>query len=134
MTDRIRKLTNGSHMKTAQDRKGLVLSGGGARAAYQVGALRAIAQLLPEDAANPFHIIAGTPAGALNAASIASHAANLRSAVRTLEQVWSNLDSSQVYRQDSRLITSASQWVFSFLANRGKETQTSLLDNSPLEN
>jgi len=120
-------------MKAMQDRKGLVLSGGGARASYQVGALRAIAQLLPKDSPNPFQIIAGTSAGALNAASIASHAQRLRTAVRTLEYVWRNIDSSQVYRLDSGLITSASQWVFSFLANRGKGTQTSLLDNTPLE-
>lgn len=121
-------------MKVMQDRKGLVLSGGGSRASYQVGALRAIAQLLPKDAANPFNVIAGTSAGALNAASLATHAQRLRTGVRTLEYVWRNIDSSQVYRLDSGLITSASQWVFSFLANRGKGTQTSLLDNAPLEN
>ncbi|MGH8463010.1 MAG: patatin-like phospholipase family protein, partial [Pseudomonas sp.] len=121
-------------MKATQDRKALVLSGGGARASYQVGALRAIAQMLPKDAANPFNIIAGTSAGALNAASLASHAQRLRTGVRTLEYVWRNIDSSQVYHVDSGLISSASQWVFSFLANRGKGTQTSLLDNSPLEN
>lgn len=120
-------------MKAMQDRKGLVLSGGGARAAYQVGALRAIAQLLPKDSPNPFQIIAGTSAGALNAASLASHAQRMRTAVRTLEYIWRNIDSSQIYRLDSGLITSASQWVFSFLANRGKGTQTSLLDNTPLE-
>lgn len=120
-------------MKAMQDRKGLVLSGGGARASYQVGALRAIAQLLPKDSPNPFQIIAGTSAGALNAASLASHAQRMRTAVRTLEYIWRNIDSSQIYRLDSGLITSASQWVFSFLANRGKGTQTSLLDNTPLE-
>ena len=47
---------------------GLVLSGGGARAAYQVGVLRAIADILPADNPNPFDIICGTSAGALNAA------------------------------------------------------------------
>jgi NTE family protein len=51
-----------------------VMSGGGARAAYQVGVLRAIAAMLPQGAANPFAIICGTSAGAINAASLASNA------------------------------------------------------------
>ena len=50
---------------------GLVLTGGGARAAYQVGALRAIAEMLPPHARSPFPIICGTSAGAINAAGIA---------------------------------------------------------------
>jgi len=49
-----------------EERIGLLLSGGGARAAYQVGVLSAIAKLLPKDTQNPFHIISGTSAGALN--------------------------------------------------------------------
>jgi NTE family protein len=52
----------------------LIMSGGGARAAYQVGVLRAIAAILPRGAANPFAIICGTSAGAINAASLASNA------------------------------------------------------------
>jgi len=122
---------------TCQDtakRKALMLSGGGARAAYQVGVLRAVANLLPSDSHNPFQIISGTSAGALNAASLATHAQRLRTGVRTLEYVWNNISSAQVYKLDSAgLINSASNWVFSFLANRRRDTPTSLLDNSPLE-
>jgi NTE family protein len=56
-------------MKTA-----LVLSGGGARGAYQVGVLKASAQLLPQSQTNPFQIFCGTSSGAINAAKIASEA------------------------------------------------------------
>lgn len=112
----------------------LVLSGGGARAAYQVGALRGIAMVLPKDARNPFQIISGTSAGGLNAASLATHAQRFRTAIRTLEYVWRNLDSSQVYRLDSSgLITSASNWVFSFMSSRTNRSSVSLLNNDPLE-
>ncbi|MDP1930093.1 MAG: patatin-like phospholipase family protein [Gammaproteobacteria bacterium] len=119
---------------TAQNKRALVLSGGGARASYQVGVLRAVANLLPRDTHNPFPIITGTSAGALNAASLATHAQRLRTGVRTLEYVWQNISSSQVYRLDSSgLIGNASNWVFSFLANRRRDTPTSLLNNEPLE-
>lgn len=124
---------NGKQSDTAP-KTALVLSGGGARAAYQVGVLRGIARILPRESANPFPIITGTSAGALNAVSLATHAQRLRTGVRTLEYIWNNLDSSQVYRLDSAgLISSASNWVFSFLANRQRRTPVSLLDNSPLE-
>lgn len=123
---------------TGQDsaaKRALVLSGGGARAAYQVGVLRAIANLLPHQASNPFQIITGVSAGALNAASIATNAQRLRTGVRALEYVWKNISSEQVYKLDSSgVISNASNWVFSFLSNRRRDTPTSLLDNMPLEN
>jgi NTE family protein len=53
----------------ADNPTGLILSGGGARAAYQVGVLGAISKILPDKAANPFDVISGTSAGALNAAA-----------------------------------------------------------------
>ncbi len=112
----------------------LVLSGGGARAAYQVGALRGIARLLDKDVPNPFSIISGTSAGALNATGLATHAHRLRTGIRVLEYIWGNIQSDQIYRLDSAgLISSASNWVFSFLTNRGRRVPASLLDNSPLE-
>ncbi len=121
----------GDHSAT---KKALVLSGGGARAAYQVGVLRAIANLLPHQSPNPFQIITGVSAGALNAASIATNAQRLRTGVRALEYVWKNISSEQVYKLDSSgVISNASNWVFSFLSNRRRDTPTSLLDNTPLE-
>ena len=80
-----------------EERIGLLLSGGGARAAYQVGVLGAIAKLMPKNAKNPFHIISGTSAGAFNAASLGSHAHRLRTGVRLLEYVWKNISSDQIY-------------------------------------
>lgn len=61
---------------------GLILSGGGARAAYQVGVLSAIADLLPESAENPFPVIIGTSAGAINAVSLACGALDFQQSVR----------------------------------------------------
>lgn len=57
-------------------RVGLILTGGGARAAYQVGVLQAIAAMLPKGSRNPFPVICGTSAGAINAASLAGSARN----------------------------------------------------------
>jgi len=64
------------------------MSGGGARAAYQVGVLRAIAAMLPRGAANPFAIICGTSAGAINATSLASNADRFAAGVALLVKVW----------------------------------------------
>ena len=115
------------------DRIGLLLSGGGARAAYQVGVLRAIAELLPKDASNPFHIISGTSAGALNAASLACHAHRLRTGVRLLEYVWKNISTDQIYTpQSGKLLGSASLMLLSSMRTKNTEVPRSLLDNSPL--
>ena len=112
---------------------GLILSGGGARAAYQIGVLRAIANILPRDAPNPFHVISGTSAGALNAASLATHAHRLRTGVRTLEHVWKTLTSDQVYTPHAgSLITSASGVLMSMLSGKSTENSVALLHNAPL--
>ena len=117
-----------------EPRTGLILSGGGSRAAYQIGVLRAVAQLLPKDSPNPFHVISGTSAGALNAASLASHAWRFRTAVRSLETIWGNLTSEQIYdTQSGNLLTSASSIVLSALrGTRDKEKPLALFDNAPL--
>jgi NTE family protein len=80
---------------------GLVLTGGGARAAYQVGVLKAIAQIrrdIGAPASNPFPVIAGTSAGAINAAALACRADNFDAAVDTICEVWENFSADQVYR------------------------------------
>ncbi|MFM1897398.1 MAG: hypothetical protein RLZZ385_2472 [Pseudomonadota bacterium] len=122
-------------MQTEGDSRkvGLILSGGGARAAYQVGVLRAIANVLPRGITNPFHVISGTSAGALNAVALATHAQRLRTGVRTLEYVWQNLTSAKVYRLDSGgILGSASTWVMAFVSGRQTEAPVSLLNNEPL--
>ena len=69
-----------------------------ARAAYQVGALQAIADMMPTACGNPFPIICGTSAGALNATALAVHAACFSEGVDRLRSVWAGFDSSQVLR------------------------------------
>ena len=76
-------------------RVGLVLTGGGARAAYQVGVLQAISAALPKKARNPFPVICGTSAGAFNAASLALSARNFHEGVRRLSSVWENAHVNQ---------------------------------------
>jgi len=87
-----------SHRLPASDRTALVLTGGGARAAYQVGVLKAAAQLLPKRAHNPFSIITGTSAGAINAVALGASANNFRLAVKKVERLWSRLHVDQVYK------------------------------------
>ena len=84
---------------------GLLLTGGGARAAYQVGVLEAIADIRKAAGAlhqdNPFPIITGTSAGAVNAAALACGADDFDSTVRRIARVWKNIHAQQIYRADS---------------------------------
>lgn len=115
---------------------GLILTGGGARAAYQVGVLKAVAELLPRNARNPFPVICGTSAGALNATALAINARNFRKAVRYLERVWKRFHANQVYRTDAVGVFNNSILWFAGLVSSGLGMrhlkQVSLLDNSPL--
>ncbi len=119
-----------------EERVGLILTGGGARAAYQVGVLKAIAELLPRRAHNPFPVICGTSAGALNAATIAANAQNFHKAVRYLNNIWKNFHANQVYRTDViGVFNNSMLWLAGLVLsglgiNRLK--QVSLLDNTPL--
>ena len=83
------------------DRKiGLILTGGGARAAYQVGVLKAIAEILPRSARNPFSIISGTSAGAINAVTLAVNAGRFRQGVQYLLSFWNHAQVDHIYRAD----------------------------------
>jgi NTE family protein len=117
-----------------QPKIGLVLTGGGARAAYQVGVLRALAELVPKGAPSPFQIVCGTSAGAINATAIATDASNFRRAVRRLLTVWKNFHAGHVYRADVRGIAACgARWLAAvLLGGLGKHNPVSLLDNSPL--
>ena len=77
---------------------GLILSGGGARAAYQVGVLKAIHNILPKGHYNPFDIISGTSAGAINGVALASYAENYRIGIRHLERIWMHFSCDQIGR------------------------------------
>src|SRR5690625_5129574 len=79
-------------------KRALILSGGGARAAYQVGVLQALAKILPPETENPFPIICGTSAGAINALALATHPGIFRESVASLANIWQNLTVGNVYR------------------------------------
>lgn len=119
---------------TRRQHIGLVLSGGGARAAYQVGVLRAIAEILPPDTANPFDVICGTSAGALNAAGLATHANRLQDGVAMLESVWGEFRCEQVYRTDwPGVVRRGWRFMMTLVFGRlRRDLPISLLDNSPL--
>jgi NTE family protein len=118
---------------TGNPKTALVLPGGGARGAFQVGVLKALAELLPKGSTNPFHILSGTSAGAVNAVVMASKARRFRLAVTELEQVWRNFRSDQVFRTDQlTMLRSSLHWFASIVTGGLIGMPKSLLDNTPL--
>jgi NTE family protein len=119
-----------------EQRVALILTGGGARAAYQVGVLKAIAEFLPRRAHCPFQIICGTSAGALNAATLAVNAGNFSMGVQYLTNTWKNFHANQIYRTDVvGVFNNSMLWLAGVILNMigiNKLTRVSLLDNSPL--
>jgi NTE family protein len=123
---------------------GLVLSGGGARAAYQVGVLAAVARMRREALgpaardASPFGIVCGTSAGAINAAALACLADRFDAAVDTLVRVWRQFSADQIYRADSLgVIRTGASWLTMMsvgwvIARWRRARPRSLLDNAPL--
>jgi NTE family protein len=112
---------------------GLVLPGGGARAAYQVGVLKAIADMLPH-APNPFPIIVGTSAGAVSAAVLGTEAGRWQRAVAGLEHVWAHFHVEQVFRVDAgSMLRSGLHWLLSLISGGLLlPPPLALFDNSPL--
>jgi NTE family protein len=121
-------------MDVAAGKTALVLAGGGARAAYQVGVLQAIKEILPDATANPFPIISGTSAGAVNAGALACHADDFGKAVDNLLDVWRNFEPRHVYRSDiAGVAANSSRWVAGlFFGAIVRDRRISLLDNRPL--
>ena len=118
--------------ESVKSKAGLVLTGGGARAAYQVGVLKAVRELLPTPEKNPFPILCGTSAGAINAATLAVFADNFDAAVGRLLEVWENFHVNQVYRSDPIGIARVGlRWLAAILL-LSRTSPVSLLDNSPL--
>lgn len=127
-------------VQTKSPTTGLILTGGGARAAYQVGVLQAIAQIRRDAGvtANPFQVIAGTSAGAINASTLACEADHFDLAVDALVRIWSRLHVEQVYRADPfGVMRTGGRWItmmtLGWAIQRWRKTQPrSLLDNQPL--
>ena len=113
-------------------RAGLVLTGGGARAAYQVGVVKAVRDVLGNPVKNPFPIVCGTSAGAINAAALAVQADDFTRAVANLLEVWEHMRCDHVYRTDfPSIMKSGARWLATMmLISRGNPV--SLLDNAPL--
>ncbi len=124
------------------DTTALVLTGGGARAAYQVGVLQAIAALRAAcgqaHGPAPFSILIGTSAGAINAAALASGADHFDHAVRRIARAWSQVHAQQVYHADSlRVLQRGAHWLTLLslgwaLARWRRVHPHSLLNNAPL--
>ena len=113
-------------------RAGLVLTGGGARAAYQVGVLKAVRDILGSPARNPFPILCGTSAGAINAATLAVFADDFGRGVGNLLAFWENMRCEHVYRTDAwRIIKSGARWLGAMMLI-SRHNPVSLLDNAPL--
>jgi NTE family protein len=113
---------------------GLVLTGGGARSAYQVGVLRGIADLLRRGSACPFPIITGTSAGAVSAIALASDAAHFRRSIYAIERVWRDFRVHHVFKADAAsMLKSGLHWFLAFLTGGWLvQPPHSLFDNAPL--
>lgn len=126
----------------------LVLMGGGARAAYQVGVLKAIAALLRDvrrgldpgiaRGHNPFPIIVGTSAGAINATALAARSDDFQESVAQIVDVWENIHAEHVYRSDLLgVVRTGARWLtllsLGWMVRRSLRLRPrSLLDNAPL--
>jgi len=122
-----------AHLGHGPEELGLVMGGGGARAAYQVGFLRTVARRFPE-----LHVpyITGVSAGAINAALLASHHGTFLQAVRELSHLWGNLTVKDVFRVDAAsLAMNGFRWLRQ-LASGGfggaKSQVRGLVDTQPL--
>ena len=120
-------------LRPRRARAGLVLTGGGARAAYQVGVVKAVRDILGSPQKNPFPILCGTSAGAINATTLAVYADNFTRGVGNLLEVWENMHVDHVYRADTAsIVRGGARWL-SALMLMSRKNPVSLLDNTPLQ-
>jgi NTE family protein len=112
----------------------LVLQGGGARGAYHVGAIKAIAEITKRRL-SPFKIVCGASVGAINAASIAVASNDFQAGARHIEELWRSLNSSSIfYTQAMPLFATASRWAMTPIFTRlGYPTKGGLLNYEPLK-
>jgi len=124
----------GSRTALATPKIGLVMMGGGARAAYQVGVLKGVGQLVKKGQPSPFHIISGISAGAINAVALASAAHNYQKAVFRLLTIWGNFHCDQIfYTNAAGIIKTGAHWLIGMmLASFAKNKPLCLLDREPL--
>jgi NTE family protein len=116
-------------------RLALVLTGGGARAAYQAGALRALAELWPRRR-SPFTILTGVSAGSINASVMAHHADDFQRGAERLWTLWNTLTLDKVLKVDTCCVARSSYRMLRGVLSGGMLPHTvssHLLDNSPLK-
>ncbi len=118
----------------AEPLTGLILTGGGARAAYQVGVLKGIAEMLPPGAPSPFPVITGTSAGAVSAVVLAQMASRFSRAVRAIEHVWRQFSVDQVFKASpGSMLRSGLHWMLSLMTGGwGISSPRAMFDNAPL--
>lgn len=116
--------------------RALVLSGGGARGAYQVGVLKALGEITDEmKIKNPFKIFTGVSAGSINASFLAAGADRFYEQTQSLEKLWSNLTMEQVFRTDILSLGGIGfKWMteLSMGGLSAGNKKRSLLDTAPL--
>ncbi|MFT5677375.1 MAG: NTE family protein [Paraglaciecola sp.] len=112
----------------------LLLSGGGARAAYQLGVLKSIATFLPRNQGIPFPIVCGNSAGAINATGLACYASCYHLGIRKLEWVWKNFNTRQVYDSGVRdvFFHLLRNHLHGYKSEQHQKSASSLLNNQPL--
>jgi NTE family protein len=113
---------------------GLVLTGGGARAAYQVGAVRALAEIVGPGPL-PFDVLSGISAGAINSVVLATGAEDFRRASARLSATWAALTPDRVFRTGTlRLAGIGTQWIRTLSVGGllGQGGINYLLDSAPL--
>ena len=121
-------------LKPEQRRLGIILGGGGARAAYQVGVIKAIAEILPHGSPLPFPVVSGTSAGAFNAAALACFANNFHRSAAALLQIWGNFETHHVFRSDIIGVSKTGmKWLTAMmLGGLGRQNPVYLFDRAPL--
>ena len=110
-----------------------MLTGGGARAAYQVGVVKAVRDILGNPVKNPFPILCGTSAGAINATTLAVFADDFTRGVANLLEVWENMHCHHIYHTDAaHILRSGARWLSAMLL-LSRHNPVSLLDSAPLK-
>ena len=127
-------MTIGIKLSAERPKIALVLTGGGARSAYQVGVLKGIAELVRRGSSCPFQIITGTSAGAVSAIALASDAAHFRRSVYAIERVWRDFRVHHVFRADPwSMLKSGMHWMLALLTGGWlMHPPHAMFDNTPL--
>lgn len=123
-------------MNSPKKKLGLVLSGGGARGAYQAGVLRGVAEIASRyGLSSPFSVYTGVSAGSINAAFLACYADQFARGTEALGELWGGLQTSRIYKTDAfSLGRTGFRWFRQLSAGalRSKRKFLALLDTSPL--